>query len=88
MSGKGMVMVKEKTKKRHADPATGSESQPKRLKTNSSNGEKAKVVSVSKQDEVDFPRGGGTSFTAAEYKTIRSEAMREMKDDEIFKVRF
>ena len=80
-------MVKEKPKKRSADPATNSESQRKRPKTNK-DGEKAKVASVSKQDEVDFPRGGGSSFTAAEYKTIRSEALKEIKDDEIFKVSF
>ncbi|KAJ6574923.1 hypothetical protein B0H19DRAFT_619152 [Mycena capillaripes] len=28
-------------------------------------------------DEVDFPRGGGTSFTPLEVKTIRAEAIRE-----------
>jgi rRNA biogenesis protein RRP5 len=38
-------------------------------------------------DEVDFPRGGGTSLTPAEVKTIRAEAQREANDD-IFKVRF
>ena len=35
--------------------------------------------------EVDFPRGGGTSFTPAEVKTIRAEAQREANED-IFKV--
>ena len=38
-------------------------------------------------DEVDFPRGGGTSFTPAEVKTIRAEAQREANED-IFKVGF
>ena len=38
-------------------------------------------------EEVDFPRGGGTSFTPAEIKTIRAEAQREANED-IFKVRF
>lgn len=80
-----MVLVKEKSKKRPAGSVTDSESRPKRSKT-SSNGEDAKVASVAKQGEVDFPRGGGTSFTAAEYKTIRSEALKEMKDGEVFKV--
>ena len=36
-------------------------------------------------DEVDFPRGGGTSFTPAEVKTIRAEAQREANED-VFKV--
>jgi len=36
-------------------------------------------------DELDFPRGGGTSFTPAEVKTIRAEAQREANED-IFKV--
>ena len=36
-------------------------------------------------DEVDFPRGGGTSFTPAEVKTIRAEAQREA-NEEIFEV--
>lgn len=38
-------------------------------------------------DEVDFPRGGGTSFTPAEVKTIRTEAQHEANED-IFKVGF
>lgn len=37
-------------------------------------------------DEVDFPRGGGTTFTPAEVKSIRAEAQREA-DEDIFKVR-
>jgi len=36
-------------------------------------------------NEVDFPRGGGTSFTPAEVKSIRAEAQREANKD-IFKV--
>jgi hypothetical protein len=35
--------------------------------------------------EVDFPRGGGTSFTPLEVKTIRAEAVKEA-NDEMFKV--
>lgn len=37
--------------------------------------------------EVDFPRGGGSSFTPAEYKAIRSEAVREADDELTFEVR-
>lgn len=37
-------------------------------------------------EEVDFPRGGGTNFTALEVKNIRTEALQEA-DDQIFAVR-
>ena len=37
-------------------------------------------------EEVDFPRGGGTSFTPLEVKTIRAEAAQEA-NDELFTVR-
>lgn len=36
--------------------------------------------------EVDFPRGGGTSFTPVEYKSIRAQAIQELKEEEVFKV--
>lgn len=36
-------------------------------------------------EEVDFPRGGGSSFTPIEVKAIRAEALREA-DSELFKV--
>jgi rRNA biogenesis protein RRP5 len=36
-------------------------------------------------EEIDFPRGGGTTFTAQEVKAIRAEAMKEA--DDLFKVR-
>lgn len=36
-------------------------------------------------EEVDFPRGGGTSFTPLEVKAIRAEAVKEA-DQELFKV--
>ncbi|KAF9040398.1 nucleic acid-binding protein [Hymenopellis radicata] len=35
-------------------------------------------------NEIDFPRGGGTSFTPLEVKTIRAEALKEA-DQELFK---
>lgn len=37
-------------------------------------------------DEVDFPRGGGTSFTPLEVKAIRAEAVKEA-NAELFEVR-
>ena len=45
------------------------------------------VQSVLRPEEVDFPRGGGTSLTAAEYKTIRTEALKELNNEDVFKVR-
>jgi len=36
-------------------------------------------------EEIDFPRGGGTTFTAQEVKSIRTEAMKEA--DDLFQVR-
>ncbi|KAL1737754.1 hypothetical protein HDZ31DRAFT_15359, partial [Schizophyllum fasciatum] len=32
------------------------------------------------QEEVDFPRGGGSSFTPLEVKAIRAEAVKEAND--------
>lgn len=37
--------------------------------------------------DIDFPRGGGSSFTPLETKAIRAEALQELKDEQIFKVR-
>jgi rRNA biogenesis protein RRP5 len=36
-------------------------------------------------EEIDFPRGGGTSYTPQEVKAIRAEAMEEA-EEELFKV--
>ena len=36
-------------------------------------------------EDVDFPRGGGTTFTPVEVKAIRAEAAKEA-EDEIFQV--
>jgi rRNA biogenesis protein RRP5 len=36
-------------------------------------------------EEVDFPRGGGSTFTPIEVKAIRAEALREA-DSELFEV--
>ena len=38
-------------------------------------------------EEVDFPRGGGTSFTPLEVKTLRAEAVKEA-NQELFEVMF
>ena len=36
-------------------------------------------------EEIDFPRGGGTTFTPQEVKAIKAEALKEA--DDLFKVR-
>lgn len=36
-------------------------------------------------DDIDFPRGGGTSLTPLEVKTLRAEAAKEA-DQELFEV--
>ena len=42
-------------------------------------------ASVTAPEEVDFPRGGGSSLTPFEIKTVRAEAVKEA-NDELFKV--
>ncbi|KIK70798.1 hypothetical protein GYMLUDRAFT_32858 [Collybiopsis luxurians FD-317 M1] len=54
---------------------TSSTHKTKKLKTLS-----APAVSSLTADDVDFPRGGGTSFTPLEVKTIRAEAMKEANE--------
>lgn len=74
---------------------------PKRSLEDSSSSRKAKKVRVESDkkkdgsqsippsklqaEEVDFPRGGGTSFTPLEVKAIRAEAVKEA-NAEIFTV--
>jgi hypothetical protein len=65
----------------------------KSVKAKQDNGkERAKVTqplqSASKlvAEDIDFPRGGGTSFTPLEVKAIRAEGLKEA-EDELFKVR-
>lgn len=45
------------------------------------------LQSATTTEEVDFPRGGGTSFTPLEVKTIRAEAVKEA-NEELFHVCF
>lgn len=37
-------------------------------------------------DEVDFPRGGGSSLTPLEYKTIQAEAAKDVADEMLLEV--
>jgi hypothetical protein len=46
-----------------------------------------KPVSLLQQDDLDFPRGGGTSLTALEVKAIRAEGRKEA-DNDLFQVFF
>ena len=82
-----------KTKKRPLEDA-GEGTSPKKIKLASKPEKKRKseasqvpVQTLSgPNEEVDFPRGGGTTLTPAEVKSIRAEAQREANED-IFKVR-
>ena len=58
----------------------------KKFKTSDEAEDKVQAISLSRREEVDFPRGGGSSFTPIEYKAIREEALKELKDGEVFKV--
>ena len=66
--------------KRPRDATTTSESQRKKPKVSLEIPENV-PGSILRAEEVDFPRGGGTSLTAVEYKKIRSEGLREAKEE-------
>lgn len=48
-------------------------------------GDPAPSTSAMTLEDIDFPRGGGTSLTPLEVKTIQAEAVREA-DQELFAV--
>ncbi|KAJ3843897.1 hypothetical protein F5878DRAFT_721109 [Lentinula raphanica] len=52
---------------------------PKKAKV-SPQGSNTQAISNLTADEIDFPRGGGTSFTPLEVKTIRAEAVKEANE--------
>jgi rRNA biogenesis protein RRP5 len=60
-------------------------STPKPKKSKISNEAGRNQQPVTTTEEVDFPRGGGTSFTPLEVKTIRAEAVKEA-NEELFEV--
>ena len=74
-------------KKRVLDDASGT---PKAKKTKVDkpvkNDKTVASVPALVPEEVDFPRGGGTSFTPLEVRAIRAEAAQEA-DQQLFKVR-
>jgi rRNA biogenesis protein RRP5 len=65
----------------------------KAKKSKITDGEKPRAEKASKPatnlvtEEVDFPRGGGTSFTPLEVKAIRAEAIKEA-NEELFEAGF
>lgn len=68
------------TQKRPLDESSSTQN-AKKSRTNGT----TKTTSSLLTEEVDFPRGGGTSFTPLEVKAIRAEAVKEA-NAELFKV--
>ena len=62
---------------------TSSTQKPKKSKTINETGRNISLTTTA--EEVDFPRGGGTTFTPLEVKTIRAEAVKEA-NEELFEV--
>ncbi|KAJ3575984.1 hypothetical protein NP233_g748 [Leucocoprinus birnbaumii] len=71
--------------KRPLDDASSSR-KVKKTKTTEKATTKVEKPSALVAEEVDFPRGGGTSFTPLEVKAIRAEAAKEA-DEALFKAR-
>jgi hypothetical protein len=89
------VMV---SKKRNLDDGTSPKAKKSKLVAEASTDKKQKKVKAKVKadkplettsnivpEEIDFPRGGGTTFTPQEVKAIRAEAKKEA--DDLFKVR-
>jgi rRNA biogenesis protein RRP5 len=69
-----------------ASPVKVKEKKEKKEKKKPRSENAAQSTSNVAPEEIDFPRGGGTSLTPLEVKTLRVEAVKEA-DDELFKVR-
>ncbi|KAF9477538.1 nucleic acid-binding protein [Pholiota conissans] len=54
---------------------------PKKSRTDSHKSDQPQQAMPSLSTEVDFPRGGGTSFTPLEVKAIRAEAVKEVNEE-------
>ncbi|KAH8119935.1 hypothetical protein DFH11DRAFT_1557375 [Phellopilus nigrolimitatus] len=72
------------SKKRGSEATAPVASQRKRVKLSDTPEEGKQAPSVLRPEEVDFPRGGGSSFTPVEYKAIRAEALKELNDEDVF----
>ncbi|KAG8979281.1 rRNA biogenesis protein rrp5, partial [Tulasnella sp. 427] len=71
-------------KKRENDGSSPSAPKPKRAKLDSNLKEEPALSAVSgkpRTEEIDFPRGGGTSLSAIEVKTAKSEAIQELRQE-------
>jgi rRNA biogenesis protein RRP5 len=68
-------------KKRDLDEKS-TQRKSKKIKLNNKDNSQKPTVQA---DDVDFPRGGGTTFTPLEVKTLRAEAVKEA-DTELFGV--
>ena len=71
------------SKKRGLEEASSSQKSKKPKNQDEPTREAAPKASLLSAEEVDFPRGGGTSLTALEVKAARAEAVREA-DAELF----
>ena len=67
------------------DDASSPKAKKTRVDKSTKGAPAASTASAPVAEEVDFPRGGGTSFTPLEVKAIRAEAAKEA-DEELFKV--
>jgi rRNA biogenesis protein RRP5 len=76
---------KAKKSKLAADGSKDNLKKEKRAKAKAKVNKPLEHALIAAPEEIDFPRGGGTTFTAQEVKAIRVEAMQEA--DELFKVR-
>ncbi|KAJ3741065.1 hypothetical protein EV360DRAFT_57920 [Lentinula raphanica] len=65
---------------KHALDDSSSTHKPKKAKV-SPQGDNTQAISNLTADEIDFPRGGGTSFTLLEVKTIRAEAVKKQMNN-------
>ena len=72
--------------KRALDEASGPKAKKTKVEKTKKKDKPAVVTSTLVSEDVDFPRGGGTSFTPLEVKAIRAEGAQEA-DQELFKVR-
>lgn len=76
-------------KRTREEPAPKPEIKAKRVKnTHDQRPEEPqpKATSLLLPAEVDFPRGGGSSFTPLETKAIHAEVTKELNDEQVFQV--
>ncbi|KAL0951450.1 hypothetical protein HGRIS_008139 [Hohenbuehelia grisea] len=66
-------------KRTHEESSSGPKT--KKPKTSKQDAESSRPPPASAPEEVDFPRGGGTSLTALEVKTLRDEAVKEANEE-------